>query len=354
MPVRRLLWVWCVALIVVGSGAVAGEAGLPVSTSLRTGAPSAGMDTPVIDPVAVLPDASVDATTGAASSLPTPLPPVVAAPTMPGSGAPAASASPPGSVPTAPPSTRPPVEPDGLMPCTVKVDDSGSTIATGSAVAGSPALPLFVENCRPIAGDFVAVYALAVQPGEAVRVDFGDGTSAGRDPADPRCAMPAGQVRSEHRYQRPGRYLLERISWFPCKRHPPTVLRVWIDVAGGRVPQAAGAAPCHGLGPVKAGEPARHGWAQRDVPNLQFHTRVHLSRCSVAVGAQSELVLPWYQPKALVDWGDGTSLEAVDGKGQGANVLHTHSGAGLRAVTVRVVGADGQLGPPMTFTILVS
>ena len=249
--------------------------------------------------------------------------------------------------------TVPVVQDDGSLPCTVKPLPGFLTLSNAQASAGGPfGTGISIDNCRPLVGDIVGVQVLAL-PGSAVRVSFGDGTSAGADPSD--CSFPSAQVIEEHRFTSPGRYLIEATEFAPCVEWPEKKYKVWIEVSAGVVPHATGAEPCRGTGPVKPGEPARYGLTSRDVPGPWYGAkRVMLNRCSVQAGGQSELAVHAYEPHLAIDWGDGTSPQAFHQKGQqGANVLHTFTKRGLHAVRVWII-VDGIPTGPTAFSVLVS
>lgn len=228
--------------------------------------------------------------------------------------------------------------------------------STPTAGASGPSAPLYVDNCLPLTGDTVGIYAAVGIPGMAVRVAFGDGTFAGANPADPSCSRSSSQVRAQHRYTSPGRRLVEATSWYPCHDIPPKVVKVWVDVSPGRMPEVPGAAPCRGLGPAMPGDPVRQGVGTREVstprlPDLQ----VKLSRCSVPLGGNSEIFMHWYQAAAYVDWGDGTQPVAIGARGQqGASSVHTHVTRGLHVVTVVVLDHEDKPIPAVTFTMQVT
>jgi len=254
---------------------------------------------------------------------------------------------------TGPTTTVVPPDAHGFLPCTVHAEEGQtSRLSTAVATVRSPGnAPLVIENCRPITGDVVAVNGS--HPFAVLQVDFGDGTVVGR--STPGCPFPAtGNPVEEHRYAKPGRYLLES-TWRFCAPTPPVVFRVWIEVSDGRVPEVAGAAPCRGTGPVKPGEPARQGVGKRVVETRIGPEEVRGVRCSVAPGQQSEAFLWWYEAAAVVDWGDGSRPQTIGGAGQqGASALHAYAARGLYLVAVRVLGGDGTPGAPATFSVLVS
>lgn len=368
MRVRRILWVWCAALAVLSGAALAGR-GPAERTLLAAGgsggtAASAGTAAP--DEVAAHvggtpPDAEV---LGAAASAPAAPDAVAPAPgpsttaRTPTSG-PATTARPvaaPASAIGLPPTVVPPppvaLAADGSIPCTVKPVEL-VRLPNGWARAGSFTGWLSVDNCRPVTGDIVGVRAIASHPGWAMRVSFGDGTSAGTTPGD--CSFPSGQVLAEHRYTAPGRYLVEATSFAPCHEVPEQRHRVWIEVSAGAVPQAPGAAPCHGLGPSKPGEPARLGTINQDVPSGRLGTRTAtFNRCRVPAGGQSELGVHVWEPSFAVDWGDGSAPQSVDEKGvQGATVLHTYARKGVHVARLWMI-IDGQPAAPVAFTVVVT
>ena len=360
---HRFLWLCCVSLLVLGLGGL-GAFGGTAQALLLTGPPpgSAAVEESEAQVASTVPPTT--------ATLPSP-------PARPSTSATAASTSsvgassptdatvPPMGARPDPPSSRLPLvmapttgvaapEPAGLIPCAVRVEPLSSRLNTGSASAGTTgSSPLAVRNCRPVVGDVVAVHTVAFSPFGATQVAFGDGTFAGKATAS--CPITSNSVEAEHRYARAGRYLLEATWRFPCTPEPPIVHRVWIEVSDGQVPEAPGAAPCHGLGPAKAGEPARQGIGTRMADSRFDAVEIRLLRCSVPLGQQSEVYLWWYEAAAVVDWGDGTSPQAIGAPGQqGASSVHTHATRGLHVVTVRPFDHDGKAQPPVTFTMQVS
>lgn len=372
--VRRFLSLWCSALLVVAVGGLTGPGeaarALLVTTGPERAAAAEPEDKDPADAEATVEGpvtdagASVLGTSASSSSSSSSSPPPGSSPSSVAAGSVSSTARPRVATADRPSTTVPPAggsssttavrPPAGLMPCTVSARSGLSTRPTGEATAGSPAPGpgLYVDNCRPLTGDYIWVQAFASTPGPAMRVAFGDGTSAGAVPGD--CSAHV-QVTERHRYAAAGRYLLEASEHSGCEREPSKVYRVWIEVTAGAMPEAPGAAPCHGLGPVKPGEPARQGRAQLQVPSLRFgELTVMFNRCAARAGAQSELVVLWYQPNLLVDWGDGTPPQAFHEPGrQNANVIHTWARRGLHTVTLWIV-VDGKPAPPATFTALVS
>jgi hypothetical protein len=359
---RRFLWLWCVALAALSVAALAGPGEAARSQVVTTAGQGAA-------PGAVTDDApgpQVLAATAEEAPPATPAPPSSSAPPAPpttGSRSPSTATrsrttAPPSAGPLPPrveppPVTAPVLADDGSIPCKVMPASGSLTLANGQASAGAFGPGISLDNCRPVVGDVVGVQAFASTPGAAMRVSFGDGATAGADPSD--CSFPSGQVTEEHRYTKPGRYLLEAIEFVPCIEWPERRYKAWIEVSAGVVPQAPGAEACRNLGVVKPGEPARHGITTRGAYADRFGiVRATLNRCSVPVGGQAELAVYWYEPSLAIDWGDGSPPQAFHQKGhQGASVLHTFTRKGLHVVRVWII-VDGTPTGPTAFSVLVS
>ena len=360
--IRRFLMLWVAALLIAGAGGVLGASGgaevgggQALVAGAQPGAEVLGdLAAEVVEPApAAAGPASAPATTAAPASSTSVTRP---APTAPRPRSPAPSALAPVTVVVdKPPTGRPVPDGTGRMPCIVEVDLTiGGRLKTGVAHAGDSGVTR-LKNCRPLVGDVVSVAAGGASPFGITQVAFGDGSYAGL--ATARCnPVIANLVETEHRYARAGRYLLEATTRFPCTPDAPIVHRIEIEVADGAVPQAPGAAPCHGLGPVKPGEPPRQGIGTRSFDDPRIGpVDVRLMRCAVPLGQQSEVYLWWFQAQAVVDWGVGTPPEAIGRAGQqGASSIHTHTTRGQRVVKVSVLGADGTPGPPLAFTLLVT
>ncbi len=349
MRVRRFLWLWCAALVLAAMGGLGSFGGS--ARALLVVGPPPGADEPAEEEPLTTVASEVPAVIQAPALLPPPGTPTSTTAVAEEGPEPTIRHATPPSTASAPPPPPPAPDAEGVIPCDVK---AGESVPTAGGLG--PGVPLYVDNCRPITGDTVGIYAYGGYPGMAVRVAFGDGTFAGDNPASTSCVPTRGQVEAQHRYPTPGRRLVEATTWYPCHDTPPKVVKVWVEVAPGRVPEVLGAAPCRGLGPVMPGDPARQGIGTRQVstprlPDLQ----VRLGRCSVPLGGQSEISLDWYQAAAWVDWGDGSKPVAIGAKGQqGATSIHTHATRGLHVVTVVVLDHEGKPIPPVTFTMQVT